>query len=159
MCPRRLMAGILSAALVCLLSLPSHAFVDRTPAPRQSGSVPTLDLPHKMDDTFGVKVNGIPYSGEENIMPCFPVKAVFTHNNPHVVKVRMQYPEDQRRFKDLPLDVNVPLTLHENFMKDGEYSYSDFIAMDNFNNEYGRVRLTFMPPHEPFAHYCEDTNS
>lgn len=111
------------------------------------------------EEYFIVNVSGIDYTASENIMPCFPVIARFKHSNPSVTKIRMQYPPRPEMYIIYEAQHDAHLKLHENFMKSGEYSYSDFVALDDHNRELGRLTLTFIPPYDPENNACKKPTS
>ena len=111
------------------------------------------------EEYFIVNVSGIDYGASENIIPCFPVIARFKHSNPKVTKIRMQYPPRPEMYVIYEAQHDAHLKLHENFMKKGEYSYSDFVALDDHNRELGRITLTFVPPYDSGNNACKKPTS
>lgn len=111
------------------------------------------------DNHFVVNISGVDYTSSQNIVPCFPLIAHFRHSNPEVTKIRMQYPLNPRMYMIFPVQDEAHIKLHEDYMKLGEYSFSDFIALDDYNKEYGTIRLTFIPPYNPKANACDFVSS
>ncbi len=96
-------------------------------------------------DIFTVYLNDYPHSRSEKVRPCYPVMARFEHPNPAVTRVRMRYPYNHNMYMVFPVNENIHIALHENFMKKGQLSLSDFIAEDEAGNSYGQITLTFIP--------------
>ena len=96
-------------------------------------------------ERFIVTISGVDYESSQNIRPCYPVMARFYHSNPHIVKVRMQYPHNRKLYMDFGIDETVHIPLHENYMKKGQWSLSDFIAVDEGGRELERMTLVFVP--------------
>lgn len=102
-----------------------------------------------------IYLNKTPRDFDGNVSPCFPVMARFTHPDSSVTRIRMRYPYDHGKYMLFPLDQEVHIELHENFMKRSLSSISDFIAEDDFGNDYGVVTLTFVPIKEKhYKEYC-----
>lgn len=96
-------------------------------------------------DGFNVIINGAPYMMDMSIKVNPPITAHFTHSNPAVTRVRMQYPRDPRMHVFYPVNRDVTIELHSSYMDQGVASYSDFIAEDDAGNAYDKIRLTFLP--------------
>jgi hypothetical protein len=97
---------------------------------------------------FVVNIGGHSYREDATIRPCYPLTAIFFHPNINVTKVRMENPRDPSMYMMFPVDQRVAITLHENFMRSGEWSFSDFVAIDDAGKEYGRFQLIFEPRSE-----------
>jgi len=97
-------------------------------------------------DVFIVYLNDHPHSRSEKVRPCYPVMARFEHSSPAVTRVRMRYPYNHNMYMIFPVvEGEVHIKLHEDFMRRGQLSLSDFIAEDEAGNVYGQVTLTFIP--------------
>lgn len=94
---------------------------------------------------FTVFLNNVPHSASGTVRPCVPLMARFAHPDPHVTRVRMRYPYNHEMFMFFPLNQDVHIVLHEDYMKKGEWSLSDFIAEDESGSSYGQMTLTFQP--------------
>lgn len=105
-------------------------------------------------DHFTVVISGVGYSDTSNVSPCFPVMAYFSHPNGNVTKVKMRYPYNHNMFMIFDIDETVHIDLHEKYMRAGQWSLSDFIALDDDGLEYGAFTLTFVPPENPEDHKC-----
>ena len=94
---------------------------------------------------FTAFLNNVPHTVSETVAPCTPLFARFEHPDPHVTRVRMRYPYNHELFMLFPLRQDIRLTLHEDFMNNGQWSLSDFIAEDENGLRYGEMTLTFQP--------------
>ena len=94
---------------------------------------------------FVVYLNDMPHTQTENVRPCYPVMARFEHPYPAVTRVRMRYPYNHELHMFFPMNENVHIWLHEDYMKQGQLSLSDFIAEDDSGKDYGQITLTFVP--------------
>ena len=92
-----------------------------------------------------VYLNDMPHTRTGNVRPCYPVMARFEHPDPAVTRVRMRYPYNHEMYMFFPMNESVHIWLHEDYMKQGQLSLSDFIAEDENGNEYGQITLTFIP--------------
>ncbi len=101
-----------------------------------------------------LEISGVYVVEDFRFMPCYPVNGFFTHPDPRVSKIRMENPRNPAQFIDYPKNAEVHITIHENFMKQNVYSWSNFIAMDSAGNEYGRIHVTFDPPSDPDHNKC-----
>ena len=104
---------------------------------------------------FTVYLNELPYSHTTKVRPCYPVMARFEHPDSAVTKVRMQYPYNTSLFMYFPINQDVHIKLHEDFMKKGQLSLSDFIAEDDYGNRYGQMTLTFIPVDPTLGEVCD----
>ncbi len=105
--------------------------------------------------TFNVFLNDLPYASDSKVRPCYPVMARFEHPDPAVTRVRMRYPYNHRMFMFFPVDREVHIRLHEDFMRKGQLSLSDFIAEDDLGNQYGQMQLTFIPVDPEHGEACD----
>ena len=83
---------------------------------------------------FTVYLNDIAHTTSGNVRPCYPVMARFVHPDSNVTRVRMRYPYNYSMFMFFPVNKDVHIDLHENFMRSGQLSLSDFIAEDEQGN-------------------------
>ncbi len=104
---------------------------------------------------FTVFLNDLPYASDAKVRPCYPVTARFEHPDPNVTRVRMRYPYNHRMFMFFPINKDVHIRLHEDFMKKGQLSLSDFIAEDGQGNNYGQMQLTFIPVDPEHGEACD----
>lgn len=104
---------------------------------------------------FTVFLNDLPYASDAKVRPCYPVMARFEHPDPNVTRVRMRYPYNHRMFMFFPMNKDVHIRLHEDFMKKGQLSLSDFIAEDGQGNSYGQMQLTFIPVDPEHGEACD----
>ena len=104
---------------------------------------------------FTVFLNDLPYSHTTKVRPCYPVMARFEHPNPAVTRVRMRYPYNHSMYMLFDVGVDVHIKLHEDFMKKGQLSLSDFIAEDDAGNQYGMMTLTFIPIDPQHGEFCD----
>ncbi len=106
---------------------------------------------------FTIYLNDNPVTYSQNVSPCFPVMARFEHPNPKVTQVRMRYPRNWSMYRIYGMGQDVGIDIHENFMRDGVTSYSDFIAEDAQGNQYGTIQLTFVPiPADQYEDLCHE---
>ncbi len=103
-----------------------------------------------------LEISGVFVVEDTRFSPCYPLDAFFTHPDPRVTTIRMENPRNPRQYIDYPKNTAVNIHIHENFMKQGEYSWSNFIAMDNAGNEYGRMHVIFDPPADPHHNTCNE---
>src|SRR5262245_38925013 len=87
------------------------------------------------DGNFTVIISDEWYREDATISPCYPVTGEFMHTNLAVTKVRMEYPYNPSMFMMFELNQTVRIELHENFMKAGDWSLSDFVALDDAGRE------------------------
>ena len=104
---------------------------------------------------FTVFLNDIAYSQTGNVRPCYPVMARFEHPDPAVTRVRMEYPYNSEMFMHFPVNKDVHIKLHEEFMRAGQLSLSHFIAEDDKGNRYGQMTLTFIPVDPAHGEICD----
>lgn len=103
-----------------------------------------------------LEISGVYVVEDTRFMPCYPLNGFFTHPDPRVTKIRMENPRNTRQFIDYPKNTEVHIHIHENFMRQNVYSWSNFIAMDDSGNEYGRIHVTFDPPGDPSRNECAE---
>jgi hypothetical protein len=96
-------------------------------------------------DVFTIKINDRTYQKNASISPFFPLMATFTHNNPAVTKIRMQHPTRPDLHIIYPIDQPVRIINHETYMRRGQLSSSEFLAMDNAGKVYDRIVIEFKP--------------
>lgn len=106
-------------------------------------------------DRFTVFLNDLPHTKSGNVRPCYPVFAKFEHPNPKVTRVRMRYPYNHNMYKFFDINLETNLQLHEDYMKQGKVSLSDFIAEDYEGNSYGQMTLTFIPVDPANGEHCD----
>ncbi len=94
---------------------------------------------------FTVFLNNIPHTTSGTVRPCTPFRARFEHPDAAVTRVRMRYPHNHNLFMFFPMNEEVNISLHEDYMEKGEWSLSDFIAEDESARAYGQMTLTFQP--------------
>ena len=94
---------------------------------------------------FTVFLNNIPHTTSGTVRPCTPLMARFEHPDTAVTRVRMRYPHNNNLFMFFPMNEEVNISLHEDYMEKGEWSLSDFIAEDESARAYGQMTLTFQP--------------
>lgn len=104
---------------------------------------------------FTVFLNNIPHKMSGTVRPCTPLMARFVHPDPHVSRVRMRYPYDHNLFIFFPMNREINITLHQDYMEKGEWSLSDFIAEDESGVQYGQMTLTFQPLDPQNKGMCE----
>lgn len=104
---------------------------------------------------FTVFLNDLPHTYTAKVRPCYPVMARFEHPDPNVTRVRMRYPYNHRMYMFFALNTDINIKLHEDYMKKGQLSLSDFIAEDDFGNEYGMMTLTFIPVDPENGEFCD----
>ncbi|MGH1404028.1 MAG: hypothetical protein ACRBDL_07270 [Alphaproteobacteria bacterium] len=104
---------------------------------------------------FTVYLNENPFASSQDVSPCYPVMARFEHPDPNITHVRMRYPLNWFMYRVYPVGEDVNITIHEDFMKQGKVSFSDFIAEDAAGNQYDKITLTFLPiPEEEYEDLC-----
>lgn len=108
-----------------------------------------------VDDVFTVWVSGVPVIEDRTFTPCYPLKAEFDHDNPIVTRIRNEYPIDPEKFFMYHIDDKPHLTFHEDNMKKDLYPYMDWVAEDLNGNEYGRIRMKFVPPKDQSKNKCK----
>ncbi len=106
-------------------------------------------------DIFTVYLNDIPTMHTTTVRPCYPVMARFEHPDPAVTRVRMRYPHNHAMFMHFPMNEDVHIELHEDYMKRGKLSLSDFIAEDDAGAQYGLMTLTFIPVDPTQGQFCD----
>ena len=94
---------------------------------------------------YHIKINGRLFNQDVNLRPKFPIKAVFFHSNPAIVKIRMRHPGNLALFMDFGLRQEYSLLNHEGHMKARHFSSSEFIAMDAQGREYDKITIGFVP--------------
>ncbi|PCJ99457.1 MAG: hypothetical protein COA45_05320 [Zetaproteobacteria bacterium] len=104
---------------------------------------------------FTVFLNDLAYTNSGKVRPCYPLYARFEHPNPEVTKVRMRHPTNHVLFMHFPINQNVHIKIHEQYMKQGLLSISDFIAEDNYGHIYGQMNLTFIPVDPAHGNICD----
>ena len=112
-------------------------------------------LSHAESDRFTVLLNDLPHTKSGNVRPCYPVFAKFEHPNPKVTRIRMRYPYNHDMYKFFDVNLETNLQLHEDYMKQGKVSLSDFIAEDYDGNSYGQMTLTFIPVDPANGELCD----
>ncbi|MBL4804828.1 MAG: hypothetical protein JKY71_08180 [Alphaproteobacteria bacterium] len=103
-----------------------------------------------------LEISGVYVVEDFRFTPCYPVNGFFTHPDPRVSTIRMENPRNPAQYIDYPKNTDVHITIHENFMKQNVYSWSNFIAMDASGNEHGRIHVTFDPPADPADNKCSE---
>lgn len=101
-------------------------------------------LPYKKQ-VFTVELNGTPYYESANVTPKLPINAIFHHSNPAVVAVRMQHPGNPAMSMTFEMGKTYRIQNHEDHMKAGHTSASEFIALDKNGKERGKITLSFVP--------------
>lgn len=98
-----------------------------------------------MEQIFTVELNGTSYKKSGSVTPTFPIMAVFRHSNPAVVAVRMQHPGNPDMSMTFDVGKQYRIQNHEDHMRAGHVSSSEFIALDKDGNERGVIALSFVP--------------
>ena len=106
-------------------------------------------------DKFTVRISGVEVTRDTNISPCFPITGFFTHPDPAVTKVRMEWPVDPSKYFVFPVNKEVHIKFHEDQMRRGDNPYSDFVALDEEGQEHGRIRMIFWAPEDPDDNRCQ----
>lgn len=135
----------------------THGFLVRNPKPLTRATAVLMlaaglliaNLPARAEESgaklFTVFLNNVPHTVSGTVRPCLPLMARFVHPDPHVTRVRMRYPYNHDLFMFFPMKEEINIVLHEDYMKKGEWSLSDFIAEDESGSSYGQMTLTFQP--------------
>lgn len=94
---------------------------------------------------FKIEVNGQALSKSGRISPSVPIYAVFHHVNPAVTRVRMQHPSHPSLSKNFSLGEKHRIQNHEQHMKAGHVSSSEFLALDPQGRVYDKITISFVP--------------
>ena len=108
------------------------------PAPMHSESRPEINK-------FTIVINNVEYSQSSTISPKTPISAVFHHDNAAVTKIRMQHPRNPQTYIEYPLNQDVGLDIHAEYMRKNVYSSSLFLAMDRSGRVYDEILIEFSP--------------
>ncbi len=99
----------------------------------------------ELPDDFIFMINGVRYQGAAAITPKLPITASVSHRDSSVTTVIMQHPGDPNRSAKLPIDQRTNLRNHDQHMRAGHSSTSEFIALDKYGEERGRIIVLFLP--------------
>ncbi len=117
-----------------------------TPGP-SSTSIPAYDAPRNAGAAkiYTITINGRTYSESASISPTVPIMARFDHPNPAVTQIKMQHPHNKDLFIYWPLNHEVYIQNHSDYMLRGQYSSSKFIAIDEQGRAYDEILIEFDP--------------
>ena len=101
-------------------------------------------LPYKKQ-VFTVELNGTPYHESASVTPKLPINAIFHHSSAEVLAVRMQHPGNSAMSMTFEMDKQYRIQNHEDHMRAGHESSSEFIALDKNGKERGKITLSFVP--------------
>ncbi len=100
-------------------------------------------LPYKI--RFIINVNGTEIGKSASISPSIPIYMTFHHTNPAVTKIRMGHPQNPALSKTFSLGEKHRIINHEQHMKSGHVSTSEFLALDDQGRIYNKIIISFLP--------------
>ncbi len=127
------------ALIVCvaLMFIPLALFPENSRAQIYAEQVAQAD--------FVITVNGLDIIRSTEISPPLPIMMSFRHKNPDVKMVRMQHPGNPQFSLTMKVGQEYRITNHEDHMKAGHVSTSEFLALDNQGNVYDKITISFVP--------------
>ena len=92
-----------------------------------------------------VVINGKTIKRTAELSPDFPIYATFSHSNPSIVKVKLEYKGDIPSLKEFKLGKKYKLKGQEKNMASGNTVTNYFISIDADGIEYDKLKVTFIP--------------